>query len=422
MNAPAIKCEGLGKRYRVFQATGWQTKNSADRVKYAVASPFRWLSHTMAAENESNTIWALRDFRAEIGKGERVGIIGANGSGKTTLLKMLSRVTEPTEGRAVVRGRVGSLLEVGTGFNLELTGRENVYLYGAILGMSKAEITAKFDEIIDFAACGRFIDTPVKRYSLGMRVRLGFSVAAHLDPDILLMDEVLSVGDTSFQKKCVQRMQAKSQSGATVLLVSHHMEVILGFCERVIWLNKGRLISDGPADRVIREYMDESSGLSKAEVQDLTRCEHINSRGDLVFTAFELLDSGGERISSAQLGKDLGLSFSYESKDAEVRNVSVWVRIYDNLGRTVLVLSTNHTNSEFSLLPKAGKIICRLPRLSLAPGNYRLGIQARINHVTVDHIDPAGQFDVMTGDFFGHSSALDDAGVFFSPEQWELQE
>ena len=337
-------------------------------------------------------------------------------------MKILSRVTEPTAGRAEVRGRVGSLLEVGTGFNLELTGRENVFLYGAILGMPRREVEEKFEEIVEFAACGRFIDTPVKRYSIGMRVRLGFSVAAHLDPDILLMDEVLSVGDTSFQKKSVQRMEAKAKGGATVLLVSHHMEVILGFCNRVIWLNKGELVADGPADDIVREYMNFNYGLAQANKHDLTKYEHQVATGDISFTAFELHDPRTGLVESAQLGKDVELVFSYETGNKEARNVSVWVWIYDKLGRKIMVLSTNHTNSEFSRLPAQGKIKCLLPKLALAPGVYHLAIQAKINHVVVNRIDPAGQFEVITGDFFGHPSSLEDAGVYFTPEQWDFVE
>jgi lipopolysaccharide transport system ATP-binding protein len=210
-----------------------------------------------AKNNHSDVIWALRDVSFDVSRGKVVGIIGRNGAGKSTLLKILSKITDPTLGRAEVRGRVSSLLEVGTGFHQELTGRENVYLNGTILGMKKVEIDKKFDEIVDFSGVERFIDTPVKRYSSGMRVRLAFSVAAHLEPEILIIDEVLAVGDSDFQKKCLNKMHDVSQQGRTVLFVSHNMSAVTRLCERAILLDEGRITLDGPSRQIVSEYLQQ---------------------------------------------------------------------------------------------------------------------------------------------------------------------
>jgi len=256
MSDSAVKVEGVGKRYRIgeTQRPAYGTlrdaltsfaRRQADRLRH----PFR------QRRSRESTIWALRDVSFEIRRGEVVGIIGRNGAGKSTLLKILSRITEPTEGRVTLHGRVGSLLEVGTGFHLELTGRENIFLNGAILGMKKAEIQRKFDEIVAFAEIDRFIDTPVKHYSSGMHVRLAFAVAAHLEPEILLIDEVLAVGDASFQKKCLGKMGQVAGEGRTVLFVSHNMLAVEGLCQRGLWLEAGSVELMGDTNEVVRGYL-----------------------------------------------------------------------------------------------------------------------------------------------------------------------
>jgi lipopolysaccharide transport system ATP-binding protein len=269
MSDIAIRIEGLGKQYYIGKKL---TKNPTlrDNLADAFVAPFRRAGNllrgqaTGAAELDE-TIWALKDVSFEVKRGEIVGIIGRNGAGKSTLLKVLSRITEPTEGYADVYGRVGSLLEVGTGFHQELTGRENIYLNGAILGMTRAEIDRKFDEIVSFAEMERFIDTPVKHYSSGMGLRLGFAVAAHLEPEILLVDEVLAVGDARFQKKCLNKMQDVGHEGRTVLFVSHNMSAITRLCERTILLDEGRVLQDGPSHQVVGAYL--SSGLGTMAVR-----------------------------------------------------------------------------------------------------------------------------------------------------------
>lgn len=252
MNDIAIHVEGLGKQYRIGAARA-PYKTLRESLVQAVQSPFRRLRQGFQP-NADNTFWALKDVSFEVKRGEVVGIIGRNGAGKSTLLKILSRITEPTEGLADIYGRVGSLLEVGTGFHPELTGRENIYLSGAILGMKRTEIERKFDEIVDFAEVEKFLDTPVKRYSSGMYVRLAFAVAAHLEPDILMVDEVLSVGDAAFQKKCLGKMENVAKEGQTVLFVSHNMAAIRGLCTTAILLESGRLCHQNSAADVVDMY------------------------------------------------------------------------------------------------------------------------------------------------------------------------
>lgn len=269
MGDVAIRAESLSKQYKIM--VGKSTINNRlpdhDRtLSHQLVQGFKKLwnfnSRLRASDLRTETIWPLKDVSFEVKPGEVVGIIGSNGAGKSTLLKVLTRVTEPTSGRALINGRVGSLLEVGTGFHPDLTGRENIYLSGTILGMKKAEIDQRFDEIVAFADIEKFIDTPVKRYSSGMYVRLAFSVGAHLQPEILIVDEVLAVGDANFQKKCLDKMQDAGKHGRTVLFVSHHMQSIARLCDRAILLNEGSVLRDGPASEVISEYMNSGLGIS----------------------------------------------------------------------------------------------------------------------------------------------------------------
>jgi len=264
MSDVAIRCEGLAKQYRIGERERY--KALRDVIADAVAAPLRRVRSALRQSSNGKChsgetrFWALKDVSFEIKCGEKVGIIGRNGAGKSTLLKILSRITEPTHGYADIWGRVASLLEVGTGFHPELTGRENIFLNGAILGMKKAEIARKFDEIVAFAEVERFIDTPVKRYSSGMYLRLAFAVAAYLEPEILLVDEVLAVGDASFQKKCLNKMESVSEQGRTVLFVSHNISSVTRLCERTILLDSGRVTCDGPSHEVVGVYLQSALG------------------------------------------------------------------------------------------------------------------------------------------------------------------
>ena len=258
-SSDAILVEGLGKRYRLGEKRA-RYKALRDVLSEAAMWPVRKLSGRAPARREPESIWALRDVGFRIGYGEVVGIIGRNGAGKSTLLKILSRITDPTTGVIQLRGRVGSLLEVGTGFHPELSGRENIYLNGAILGMRRDEIARKFDEIVAFAGVERFVDTPVKHYSSGMYLRLAFSVAAHLDPEVLLVDEVLAVGDAAFQRKCLEKMEDVGRRGRTVLFVSHNMPAVTRLCERTIMLENGSVALDGQSHQVVGRYLSSDVG------------------------------------------------------------------------------------------------------------------------------------------------------------------
>jgi lipopolysaccharide transport system ATP-binding protein len=282
----AITVQGLGKRFHV-SATREKYYTFRDILAHRLKSIFRDGRRDTSKKDE--TIWALKNLSFEVRHGEVVGIIGRNGAGKSTLLKILSRITEPTTGFAEISGRVGSLLEVGTGFHPELTGRENIFLNGAILGMKKAEISRKFDEIVDFAEVSRFIDTPVKHYSSGMYLRLAFAVAAHLEPDILIVDEVLAVGDARFQKKCLDKMQDVGAHGRTVLFVSHNMQAITRLCPRAILLDNGSILEDGPSHKVVRNYLNSGFGTTayrewpdpaKAPAGEIVRLRSVRVRAE----------------------------------------------------------------------------------------------------------------------------------------------
>jgi lipopolysaccharide transport system ATP-binding protein len=336
MSDVAICVEGLGKQYRIGVAQGgrYRYRTIRETLVDAAKGPFRRAGRIIRGQSAAeldDTIWALKDVSFEVQRGEVVGIIGRNGAGKSTLLKVLSRITEPTEGEAWIHGRVGSLLEVGTGFHPELTGRENVYLNGAILGMKRAEIARKFDEIVDFAELEKFIDTPVKHYSSGMYVRLAFSVAAYLEPEMLLVDEVLAVGDAAFQKKCLGKMGAVAREGRTVLFVSHNMNAVRRLCGRVIWLREGAVETDGPVSSVTREYLtDVVAGAPGPRVCWSEQAvapgnEHVRLR------LVSIKADGGE---GSLITVDTPIRFEFEfwnNVEGAILNLSVHVSTVDNI-------------------------------------------------------------------------------------------
>src|SRR5881628_252867 len=300
MSDIAIRVEGISKHYRIG-ARQERYYTLRDTLTEAVTRPFQKLAAFFSRNGagtrtpEAWSIWALKDVSFDVKRGEVVGIIGRNGAGKSTLLKILSRITEPTEGRARIHGRVGSLLEVGTGFHPELTGRENIYLNGAILGMKKAEIDRKFDEIVAFAEVEQFIDTPVKHYSSGMYVRLAFAVAAHLEPEILIVDEVLAVGDSAFQKKCLGKMSEISHGGRTVLFVSHNMEAVLRLCTSAILLKNGQVVDRGSAENVVRRYLASVESEASVPLRDKPRTQHRTRPP--IFTGLKITsDSGHQNV------------------------------------------------------------------------------------------------------------------------------
>jgi lipopolysaccharide transport system ATP-binding protein len=330
-----------------------------------------------------------------------LGIIGRNGAGKSTLLKILSRITEPTKGKVTLRGRVASLLEVGTGFHPELTGRENIYLNGAILGMTRAEIAQKFDEIVAFAEIEKFLDTPVKHYSSGMYVRLAFSVAAHLEPEILIVDEVLAVGDAEFQKKCLGRMHDfASKTGRTVLFVSHNMAAIEKLCDTGLLIAGGRCVATASIDAVIQRYLHEVSGLKAVALHQRNDRE---GSGNIRFVSVTLEGRPGQELSAFQCGADATLCLDIDILATTVVSaVCLSVGINNDIGQRVALLDSEMIGAFIPVL-RFGRRTVRftIPRMPLAPGRYRLTLFASVGGETADWVKDAAMFDVEGGDFFG---------------------
>ncbi len=321
----AIRVDKLGKRY-VLGRDYRLPKTVLGKLKRAAASPFDWLTLQIRGPRPEQVLWALRDISFEVGVGEMVGVIGRNGAGKSTLLKLLSRITEPTEGGAEIRGRIGSLLEVGTGMHPDLTGRENVYMNATILGMTKKEVDRKFDEIVDFSGVGRFLDTQVKRFSSGMRVRLGFAIAAHLEPEILVVDEVLAVGDTEFQRKCLAKMQDVSTHGRTILFVSHNMASIKQLCPRSILLEDGRVAFDGDTRTAVEQYLGQFSA-HRATVLSLLQ----TSTDEIEFTEILLNQSESDVVVIPSDCQSLDIELHATTQRAT--RISIAVRLRDDLDR-----------------------------------------------------------------------------------------
>jgi len=344
--------------------------------------------------------WALSDVSFDVMKGERIGIIGRNGAGKSTLLKVISRITEPTGGRISIKGRVASLLEVGTGFHPELTGRENIYLNGAILGMHRAEIKSKFDEIVDFSGVEKFLDTPVKRYSSGMYVRLAFAVAAHMEPEILIIDEVLAVGDAEFQKKCLGKMQDVSmEGGRTVIFVSHNMAAIESLCQKVIILNEGRQIFTGPTKEGISTYLDNTSAISKVSISDR---KDRTGNGKVRFVDFRILDDRGAYVDNMLSGDTYTFELFYKNFSNQLfKNVVVCLEIIDDRENRLLFLRNDFSKNIIDLNKDSGSIKCKISNLPLAVGTYHFVLYLSMNDVeTLDLIFNVRYTDVIGGDFF----------------------
>ncbi len=315
MSNTAIEVHNISKKYFIGKLKVQKYRTLRDSIIDSVAAPARRAKALLSgqatgAAELDEVMYALKDISFDVAPGEAIGIIGRNGAGKSTLLKILSRITEPSSGYADLYGRVGSLLEVGTGFHPELTGRENVFLNGAILGMTKVEITNRFDEIVDFSEVEKFIDTPVKHYSSGMRLRLAFAVAAHLEPEILIVDEVLAVGDAAFQRKCLSKMQDVGQQGRTVLFVSHNMPAVTRLCERVILLNDGQLMRDGSSHEVVSAYLN--SGLGTTAAREWTDKKKAPGDDYIKLRAVRVVDEGGKIIDAADIRRPIGLAIEYD--------------------------------------------------------------------------------------------------------------
>jgi lipopolysaccharide transport system ATP-binding protein len=398
MSDTVIKVEGLGKEYRIGVARD-RNPTLRDVMARSAAAPFRRLKHRGYSQGgQVERVWALRDVGIEVKRGDTLGIIGRNGAGKSTLLKILSRITEPTSGRIEIHGRIGSLLEVGTGFHPELTGRENIFLNGAILGMHRTEVRAKFDEIVEFSEIGRFLDTPVKRYSSGMYVRLAFAVAAHLEPDILVVDEVLAVGDYNFQKKCLGRMGDVAGQGRTVLFVSHNMGAISALCSRAVFLDQGLVLADGPTQDVVATYINRGLD-SSGEVVWETESEAPGTEV-LKLHAVRVV-SRGQVTSEVDIDEEVRVEVEYWNFEPGTC-ASVSIHLVDKSG--VVALST--VNSPSATLNDDGwscrphpvglfRTACSVPPNFLNDGLYKAGVFLikDVNRVQT-HLDDAVAFTV----------------------------
>jgi len=380
----AIRASGLGKQYRIGQSQErYQTLR--DSIVKGVMRPFgaikRFVGRGNGMPGDDSMIWALRDISFNAQPGEVIGFIGRNGAGKSTLLKVLSRITEPTEGMAEIYGRVGSLLEVGTGFHPELTGRENVYLSGAILGMKRATIEKKFDDIVGFSEVEKFIDTPVKHYSSGMYLRMAFAVAAHLDPELLLVDEVLAVGDAAFQKKCLKKMVEVARQGQTVLFVSHNLDAVLTLCQRCIVLSQGRIAFDGLPQDAVTEYHRLLSSVQRKgdesilyEEEEMAAQEEENTPR---VTRIELLDSSYQKKTVVSTWDDIVLRISYESP-SNVREGSIVLDIRDYKEQRLIVLDSG---SRACIKEGSHYVDCFIPKLPLPSGEYFLTVGITMPYV-----------------------------------------
>jgi lipopolysaccharide transport system ATP-binding protein len=410
MEKPIIEIRGIGKKYDIAHMRGGYVA-LRDVIMNVLRSPFSFLkskARQAVGLEKKEEFWALKNISFNVQRGEVVGIIGANGAGKSTLLKILSQITPPTEGEVVLRGRVGSLLEVGTGFHPELTGRENIFLNGAILGMKKAEIEKKFDEIVAFAGIDKFLDTPVKRYSSGMYVRLAFSVAAHMEPDILLVDEVLAVGDTEFQKKCLGKMdEITKKEGRTILFVSHNLGAIKQLCTRTILLKKGEVEFEGETERAIEYYTNRDI----QNIIDLKKNPNRRGDGRIKLTKFHIEDVNGNNVQTVKTNSPATFVFSYECPDPKnISGVDFGFSLVKDI-RLVTVVYNSHTNVELPKLESSGDIRFTTQNLPLAPGIYTIGIRILINGIEADWPkDTIGSFEVLPSDEYVQNGYRSDPG------------
>ena len=417
--AVVIRAEGLSKRYRLGTGSA-----ELDNLREALVRRLRPARAGRRREDgaESDWIWALHDVSFDVEQGDVVAIVGPNGAGKSTLLKILSRITDPTEGSVTVRGRLSSLLEVGTGFHPELTGRENVYLNGAVLGMRKAEIAARFDEIVAFADLAAFLDTPVKRYSSGMYVRLAFAVAAHLEPEILVVDEVLAVGDVAFQRKCLGKMGEVSREGRTILFVSHNMPAVEHLCRSGLVLQRGRLAFQGAVHDAVEHYVRAAIGGAdvRSHVVDLAEAPSRKPGSPASLRRLELFTADG-----APLDGGLGVGAPFEARvglvlERPTVGIELVIRFDTMLGQRILVANSAF-DPAFGCDERSGAqtVTCWIPSLTLMPGDYRLRVALILAGVEVDAVEDATRVSVVPSDYY-RSGRLPRSGTFVLPQRWRV--
>lgn len=418
-----LKVENISKAYRIGLKEKRHDTLGAAMASW-VKSPFKNFKKLKSLSNFNNhddadIFWALKGINFEVKKGEVLGIIGKNGAGKSTLLKILSRITEPTSGRIDIYGRVASLLEVGTGFNQELTGRENVYLNGTILGMKKKEIDCKFDEIVEFSGISKYLDTPVKRYSSGMKVRLAFSVAAHLEPDVLIIDEVLAVGDAEFQAKCLGKMENVAGQGRTILFVSHDLGAVQTLCPTAILLDRGRMVQHDKSQAVINTYLHGLQDRGKT-----TEALNRFGEGNIQIQSINILSEGFQPLQDVLTGQSFYLQINYKSKFKDRLPSFTYFHIFfkNHLGTSMFILSSKYSASMPKVMEGEGKILCFVKSLPLLPGNYYLDVCCKLSNDTEDYIYDAKTLSVISGMYPGYSRLpSNSAGYFLVEHSWSSE-
>lgn len=418
MSDIAIRVENLTKRYRI----GIIQKEQAEKrsLVQRATNPFRYLATTLRPPSDDETLWALNGVSFEVERGKVLGVIGRNGAGKSTLLKLLARITEPTSGVATIHGRVGALLEVGTGFHPELTGRENVFLSGAILGMRRTEIERKFDEIVSFSGVERFIDTPIKYYSSGMRVRLGFAVAAHLEPEVLLIDEVLAVGDAEFQKKCLGKMSEVATEGRTVLFVSHNMAAVQSLCNRGIYLQHGKVLVDGSINDAVATYL---KMIEDRTQEDLSLRNDRSGRGGMRLVGVDITDQSEMSAMTLITGQPAKFVFHLNQIPTGMVLEYVDFTIYDLQGRPVAYFNSGDTGDKDMHDASLGTlVVCAVDELLLIPGRYRINVGIAGNGDLQDHVEGAAFFNVEEGQIRGRPvvARSQRLGSVMLPHRWIL--
>lgn len=402
MKSSIIRVSNLGKRYSLGGPSDYAT------LRDSFASLFSRRGRIRAPRDE---FWALKDVTFSLERGEVLGIVGRNGAGKSTLLKLLSRITAPDTGRIELEGRVGSLLEVGTGFHPELTGRENIFMNGVLLGMRRSEVARKFDEIVEFSGVEKFLDTPVKRYSSGMRVRLGFAVAAHLDPEILVIDEVLAVGDAEFQRKCLGRMNAVATEGRTILFVSHQMEAVQSLCTRALWLEGGSIQADGSASEVVLSYL---ASTSKLAISDIATRKDRSGRGNVRICNLSLADESGHSPST---GKQATIRFNLRADAPQKGAIIARFVIRDSMDRILTLLTSESDPQGLAIDGDEGEAICYIPKVPLVPGDYTADVSFWLNGYLEDKVNRALAFTVLAGDYFNSGKGYQ-VGSFHVDQEW----
>jgi len=427
MNDFAIRVVDLSKRYRIGVRRRHNYRTLRETLAEITSAPWRKLRGDRNRKNEiepkpPNTIWALRDISFTVNRGDVLGLIGRNGAGKSTLLKVLSRITEPTSGYAEIQGRIGSLLEVGTGFHPELTGRENIYLSGALLGMRRAEIMRRFDEIVAFAEVDTFIDTPVKRYSSGMYLRLAFAVAAHLETEILLVDEVLAVGDVSFRRKCLGKMQEVGEGGRTVIFVSHDMTAISRLAQNSVFLDQGQIQFIGETEEAIRRYISQPTG------EDLDLRTRLDRKGDgaVRFDHLRIFNDHGEETNCISSGSPVRFAVEFHTglKNIRIEDLMLEIRIGDLMGHPITTFSTRFVRpAGDGYIADRCLLHCEVPSLPLAEDTYILDLWVGYRGALADYVTRVRELTVLTSDYFGSGYAplKRKHGASLFPHHWTFE-